>query len=405
MTTRNFRVRNGLSVGDIVINAATNQITGISTSAPSADGDVVVKGYLDTRLSALSSNSLTQLNSSATVTDSGTNGTFTVVADGGNVLVQTSADTTITASSNINLTATADVVIPSNVGITFGDAGEKIEGNGTDLTITSSGLLNLSATNDVVVSGNMRVIGNFEVEGTETIINTTSIQVEDNIIGLNRTASGNATIPRFSGIHINRGDLSTATENDLYWVWDEQFADDGSSIFGNAGGAWTALRATHNEGEQSPNSDFSLVDIRANVVHALSTSAQYADLAERFAADAPIAEGAVVMLGGSQEITETYSELSDEVFGVVSTRPAYAMNAGAGNNESHPFVAMSGRIPVRVIGPVTKGQRLVTSAVKGTARAVSNTDTINPFHVIGRALEDKHDDAIGMVNCVVRTNN
>ena len=81
------------------------------------------------------------------------------------------------------------------------------------------------------------------------------------------------------------------------------------------------------------------------------------------------------------------------------------MNTGAGNNESHPFVAMTGRTPVRVTGQVSKGQRLVSSNVKGTARAVSNTDSINPFHVIGRALEDKTTDGIGLVNCVVRTNN
>ncbi len=60
---------------------------------------------------------------------------------------------------------------------------------------------------------------------------------------------------------------------------------------------------------------------------------------------------------------------------------------------------------LRVVGQVAKGQRLVTSNVKGTARAVADSDTINPFHVIGRALEAKTDSGIGMVNCVVRTNN
>jgi hypothetical protein len=81
------------------------------------------------------------------------------------------------------------------------------------------------------------------------------------------------------------------------------------------------------------------------------------------------------------------------------------MNAGAGNNESHPYVAMTGRTPVRVTGSVNKGDRLVSSSIKGTARAVSDSEDINPFHVIGRALENKTDDSIGMVNCVVRTNN
>ena len=81
------------------------------------------------------------------------------------------------------------------------------------------------------------------------------------------------------------------------------------------------------------------------------------------------------------------------------------MNAAAGNSESHPFVAMTGRTPVRVTGAVAKGQRLVSSSVKGTARAVTEGEDITPFHVIGRALEDKADAGIGLVNAVVRTNN
>ena len=337
MTTRNFRVHNGISVGDIVLSASANTITGLTTAAPNADGDVANKKYVDDGLAALSATAIT------------------------------SGTTNVTVAST---TATITV------------------GGNTEMVVTDDGV---------------RVFGNLTVDGTQTILNTSTLSVEDNIIEVNRNVSSNAGTPTISGMQVNRGEGSTATDKALLWAWDESFADDGTTIYGNAGGAWTAFKRERT-GTLAPGAA-DLVDIRANIVHATSTSAQYADLAERFAADAPMAEGAVVMLGGAQEITETDAELSDTVFGVVSTRPAYAMNAGAGNNESHPFVAMSGRTPVRVVGPVTKGQRLVTSAVKGTARAVSNTDTINPFHVIGRALEDKYDDGIGMVNCVVRTNN
>jgi len=147
------------------------------------------------------------------------------------------------------------------------------------------------------------------------------------------------------------------------------------------------------------------VDIRANVVHAVATSAQYADVAERFEADAPMSAGAVVEVGGDAEITETTSDLSENVFGVISEQPAYAMNAAAGNNDTHPYVAMTGRTPVRVTGAVTKGQRLVTSSVKGCARAVASGESISPFNVIGRALESSTDAGIKLVNCAVRTNN
>jgi len=331
MTTRNFRVKNGIEVGDITISASAGTITGMATAAPSADGDVANKKYVDDQLTA----------------------------------------------------KTALTVGNDNITVADGSVTTTVNGN-TEMTVTDDGV---------------RVHGNLTVDGTQTIINTTTLSVEDNMIEVNRNVSAASGMPNFSGLKANRGETATATEEDLFWVWDETFSDDGTSTYGNAGGAWTAYRSD----DDLSNKD--LVDIRANVVHAVSTSAQYADVAERFEADAPMAEGAVVELGGSAEITESTTDLSDAVFGVISSQPAYAMNAAAGNNDSHPYVAMTGRTPVRVSGAVTKGQRLVTSSIKGCARAVAQGESINPFHVIGRALESKTDAGIGLVNCVVRTNN
>ena len=289
----------------------------------------------------------------------------------------------------------------------FGDDGEKIEGDGTNLTIASSGLCTITATGQTVITNDLVVSGNLTVNGTNTVINTTTLAIEDNLIEVNRAVSANSAMPTYSGMVVNRGVSSTATEEDLFWVWDEGFADDGTTIHGNAGGAFTALRASRGVDNASPitATETNLVDVRCNVVHALATSAQYADVAERFEADAPMATGAVVMVGGEAEITETTADLSDQVFGVISDQPAYAMNAGAGNNDSHPFVAMTGRTPVRVTGEVTKGQRLVSSTVKGCARAAATGESISPFNVIGRALESSTDAGIKLVNCAVRTNN
>ena len=141
-----------------------------------------------------------------------------------------------------------------------------------------------------------------------------------------------------------------------------------------------------------------------NVLSTTASSAQYADVAERFEADAPMEIGSVVEVGGTAEITEATSDLSEDVFGVISHKPAYMMNAAAGDNTTHPFVAMTGRTPVRVVGAVTKGQRLVTSSTKGCARAVAQGESISPFNVIGRALESNTDAGIKLVNCAVRTN-
>ena len=305
MTTRNFRVNNGLEVGDITISANANTITGGATAAPNADGQFANKKYVDDQISAISTSAITSNNTNVTVTDSGSNGTVTVTCDGN-----------------------------------------------TEMTITDTGV---------------RINGDLTVDGSNTIINTSTLSVEDNIIEVNRNISANSGMPAYSGIKVNRGGTSTATEEDLWWVWDEGFADDGTTTYGNAGGAFTALRASggpDNKVVTPTSTETNLVDIRCNVVHATSTSALYADLGERFEADQPMGEGAVVELGGDAEITEVTSELSQQVFGVISKQPAYAMNAGAGNGDSHPFVAMTGRTPVRVSGQVAKGQRLVSSSIK-----------------------------------------
>jgi hypothetical protein len=135
---------------------------------------------------------------------------------------------------------------------------------------------------------------------------------------------------------------------------------------------------------------------------ATASSARYADLAERFAADATYTPGTVVELGGAKEITAAVQELSDEVFGVISTRAAYLMNSDAGSDITHPAVAVSGRVPVRVIGQVKKGDRLV-SAGAGLARAASREE-ITAFNVIGRALEDKNTENEGTVEAIVKLN-
>lgn len=128
-------------------------------------------------------------------------------------------------------------------------------------------------------------------------------------------------------------------------------------------------------------------------------NATYADLAERFESDYPYDAGTVVELGGDKEITAVQYELSEDVFGVISDTAAYLMNAEAGSDETHPPVAVSGRVQVKVTGTVKKGQRLV-SAGNGIARAAKNGEA-TAFNTIGRALENKTTQDIGIVEAIV----
>ena len=136
------------------------------------------------------------------------------------------------------------------------------------------------------------------------------------------------------------------------------------------------------------------------VVSGNQINANYADVAERFEADVvDMPAGTVVELGGDKEITKVSAELSDKVFGVISTRAAYLMNSQAGTDATHPPVAMTGRVPVNTVGIVRKGDRLV-SAGNGLARSAKSGEA-TAFNVIGRALKDKLDDGEGTVEAIV----
>ena len=139
-----------------------------------------------------------------------------------------------------------------------------------------------------------------------------------------------------------------------------------------------------------------------NTIFAKATSAEYADLAERFEADQAYPAGTVVELGGVAEVTKAIDELTDNVFGVVSTRAAFTMNGAAGSNDTHPAIAMTGRVPVLVQGVVNKGDRLV-SAGNGMARAATPAE-LTAFNVIGRALESKQSADDGVIEAIVKIN-
>lgn len=306
---------------------------------PSSDGSngqvIQTDGSGNLSFTTISSTSISQLNTNVTVADTGSNGTVTIACDGN-----------------------------------------------TEMTVNDEGV---------------RVHGNLTVDGTQTVINTTTLSVEDNVIELNRNVSNNAGMPTYSGLKVNRGETSSATEQDLFWAWDESFADDGSTTYGNAGGAWTAFKSANDNMSAS-----TLVDIRANVVHATSTGAMYSDVAERYAIDNTQPKGTVVMIGGTEEITEASGEKSQNVFGVISSKPAFMMNSSAGNDDSHPYIAMVGRVPVRVVGMANKGDRLVLSSTRGVARALKADETANCNQVIGRVLQTKIDAAEHTIECVVQ---
>jgi hypothetical protein len=306
-----------------------------------------------------------------------TNSSFSILNDTGLILGAGSDATMSLSSDNLtiaNTTSNKDIIFTVNQG-----------------GVTKTALTIKGSTGRIE---HLRV-GDLTVDGTNTVVNTASLSIEDNIIELNRNISSNAGMPSYTGLKVNRGATSTATEQDLFWVWDETFADDGTTTYGNSGGAWTAFKS----GGGDEMSAATLVDIRGNVVHATSTTAMYADLAERYASDMTLETGDVVMLGGSEEVTKCNKELCDSVFGVVSDSPAFLMNAQAGNNDSHPMIALKGRVYVKLNGQGDAGDRIV-SAGNGEAK-VANLDECTTFNVLGRLLKDKYNEETTLTECVI----
>jgi len=243
-----------------------------------------------------------------------------------------------------------------------GASGVNVAGNIVGGNITTAGLI--TATGNVS-SGNLRSAGSITAVGN--VLASGLASITGNIIGGNILTAGLISITgNITGGNLRVTNITNTTGN----------------ITGNIG-----------------NSTSYFNTVFANTFSGTSTTALYADVAERFAADDSYAPGTVVELGGSAEITRSTTELSDSVFGVISTRAAYLMNSGAGSDLTHPPVAMTGRVPVQCTGVVCKGDRLV-SAGNGLARSAAVGEA-TAFNTIGRALVDKLDSGVGTVEAIV----
>ena len=268
---------------------------------------------------------------------------------GGNVVSLAAVSAaTVTATANVtggNLVTTGIVSATGNVSSAANISGQFLLGNGAFLTGLSLGVS----------------VNKFSNGTTEGNIGTPGGNANITVGGVSNVAVFTQTGPVFSVGNVTVAGIDKT----------------GSNAVGNIG---------------SSSNYF-------NRVFATATTALYADVAERFAADEYLAPGTVVELGGTAEITRAREALTDSVFGVISTRAAYLMNGGAGEDDTHPPVAMTGRVPVLVIGAVRKGDRLV-AAGNGVARAAVPGEA-TAFNVIGRSLVDKPDPNPGRIEAIV----
>lgn len=138
------------------------------------------------------------------------------------------------------------------------------------------------------------------------------------------------------------------------------------------------------------------LNIMLGVMNGVAIQAQYADLAERYETDVIVKAGEIVIFGGEKEITLTNKSHDDRVAGIISTDPAYLMNSDAAGVP----VALTGKVPALVKGPVAKGDCLVTSTEPGVAQRMNRLE-YTPGCIIGKALESIDSEAVTAIHVAV----
>lgn len=269
----------------------------------------------------------------------------------------------------------------------------------TDLTLTS-GTISTTASNNTDIANKLFVDNAISVaaldyvqlsgSGTQTItynttFNTPNAVQFNSISGSSGTFSGSLTGGTVTDgvLSINNGAITNGTSASFSGTVQASTISDGTMNI-NGGAITNGVSAIFSG------------TVTADTFSGVATEAQYADLAEVYSADADYEPGTVVKLGGDAEITMTTSHADTDVFGVISTAPAYLMNKDA---EGLP-VALQGRVPVNVIGAVKKGERLVSSDVPGVAWALGD-DEYDARAIIGRALQSKDDGDVGIIEAVI----
>jgi len=261
----------------------------------------------------------------------GTGGTHT-----GNIAINTA-----TAAALTTTTTTATVFNENATIVRIGAAGTTEFDSNTQSTSTTTGA--------VVVSGGIGVVtGQVRIGGASgrSITTTTGNVVFDGNTPSTSTTTGQLVV---------RGGVSIPTGN-LY------IAGSAGQAIVHTGDIVPSANLTFNLG--GPTNWY-------NTFYGLATQAQYADLAENYVADADYQPGTVVVFGGDQEITTTNTFADVRVAGAISSNPAYLMNAAAAGLP----VALRGRVPVQVLGAVSKGDLLVTSAQAGFAQSIGQNNS------------------------------
>jgi len=361
-------ITGGNILGGANVNATTHTGTTVSVTANITGGNILTGGLI-----------------SATGNITGGNLVLSggIVDNTGNLDLQTSA-----SNANINLT-------PNGSGNVYSNANVFVNG-----LISASG--NITGGNLITGAGSGGNLTGANVISANTVTATANITGGNILTGGLISATGNITSGNLltSGVlsatgNVNGGNLNvTGNIVDTGALWINTAANGNITLNANGTGVITVMNPITN-GQANGVGNIGNSTGYFNTVFAKATSAQYADLAEMYVADADYLPGTVLEFGGNHEVTVSNTVASALIAGVVSTNPAHLMNSTA-QGKHLAAIALVGRVPTLVVGPVTKGAMMV-SAGNGHAQACA---TPAMGTVIGKAVES-FDGESGTIEIVV----
>jgi len=330
-------------------------------------------------------------------------GTLTTAAQTNITSVGTLGSLTVTGNvSGGNLNVTGNIVDTGALSlITAASGNVSLAPNGTNVLVATTTGANITGTLNATGNANVGNLGAATVTST-TLTGTLSTAAQTSI-----TSVGTLTSLAVTGA-ITSGSLGVSTGNitggnlilsgaieDSAQLDIRTTASNGNIVLTpNGTGVILAVKDIVN-GQSNGVGNIGSAVAYFNTVFAKATSAQYADLAESYTADADYYPGTVVSFGGTQEVTISNTDSDRRIAGVVSTNPSYIMNSGL-ESDHVSIVALQGRVPTKVTGKVSKGD-LMVSAGNGRARAEQDPKL---GAVIGKALEDFDGDT-GVIEVVV----
>ena len=387
------------TINSATIAMGTNKITGLGD--PVSAQDAATKAYVDGELSSLSSNSLTEGDTNWTITDSGTG---SIVATVDNTTHSTFAAAGITLSQGNfvgNLTGNADTATTLATaraiqvsGAVTGTA--NFDGSAAiNIVTTNTADPTITLTGAVTGSGTLTNLGDVSIATTNTA---------DPTITLAGDLSGSATLTNLGSATLTATIVanSVALGTDTTGNYVGAGATSGNGISGSVSSEGGTFTVSSNATNANTGSTIVFRDgsgnFSAGVITATTTAARYADLAERYTADADYEPGTVLVFGGEAEVTQTTSKYDRRIAGIVSTDPAFLMNESLEDGVS---VGLVGRLPCKVVGEVRKGDLMVSSDTAGHAEAWRDESNPPAGSVIGKALENKTGAGADVIEVVV----